>query len=136
MIFSLFNRIYLCKVLYERKRDFFIMFLWFKFTREERRAMRKKIPMTQEIFDSIMKKREEIGEEAEDLSLQLMLKYPDFLEVNARRICEEYGIDFDMELPEEPSEETEKSYQEFMKIVEEKEKSGKWKKKKQKQYVL
>ena len=49
--------------------------------------MRKKIPMTQEIFDSIMKKREEIGEEAEDLSLQLMLKYPDFLEVNARRIC-------------------------------------------------
>lgn len=91
--------------------------------------MRKKIPMTQEIFDSIMKKREEIGEEA----LQLMLKYPDFLEVNARRICEEYGIDFDMELPEEPSEETEKSYQEFMKIVEEKEKSGK---KKQKQYVL
>jgi hypothetical protein len=112
------------------------MFLWFKFTREERRAMRKKIPMTQEIFDSIMKKREEIGEEAEDLSLQLMLKYPDFLEVNARRICEEYGIDFDMELPEEPSEETEKSYQEFMKIVEEKEKSGKWKKKKQKQYVL
>ena len=112
------------------------MFLWFKFTREERRAMRKKIPMTQEIFDSIMKKREEIGEEAEDLSLQLMLKYPDFLEVNARRICEEYGIDFDMKLPEEPSEETEKSYQEFMKIVEEKEKSGKWKKKKQKQYVL
>ena len=67
------------------------MFLWFKFTREERRAMRKKIEMTQEIFDSIMKKREIIGEEAEDLSLQLMIKYPDFLEVNARRICEEYG---------------------------------------------
>ena len=135
MIFSIFNRIYLCKGIIRKKNGLF-MFLWFKFTREERRAMRKKIPMTQEIFDSIMKKREEIGEEAEDLSLQLMLKYPDFLEVNARRICEEYGIDFDMELPEEPSEETEKSYQEFMKIVEEKEKSGKWKKKKQKQYVL
>ena len=135
MIFSLFNLIYLCKGIIRKEKGLF-MFLWFKFTREERRAMRKKIPMTQEIFDSIMKKREEIGEEAEDLSLQLMLKYPDFLEVNARRICEEYGIDFDMELPEEPSEETEKSYQEFMKIVEEKEKSGKWKKKKQKQYVL
>lgn len=117
------------------------MFLWFKFTREERRAMRKKIPMTQEIFDSIMKKREIIGEEAEDLSLQLMIKYPDFLEVNARRICEEYGIDFDMELPEEPSEETEKSYQEFMRRVEEKEreekKKNRWKiRKKTKQYVL
>ena len=135
MIFSIFDRIYLCKGIIRKGKGLF-MFLWFKFTREERRAMRKKIPMTQEIFDSIMKRREEIGEEAEDLSLQLMLKYPDFLEVNARRICEEYGIDFDMELPEEPSEETEKSYQEFMKIVEEKEKSGKWKKKKQKQYVL
>lgn len=117
------------------------MFLWFKFTREERRAMRKKIEMTQEIFDSIMKKREIIGKEAEDLSLQLMIKYPDFLEVNARRICEEYGIDFDMELPEEPSEETEKSYQEFMRRVEEKEreekKKNRWKiKKKPKQYVL
>ena len=140
MIFSLFNRIYMCRVLYERKRDLF-MFLWFKFTREERRAMRKKIEMTQEIFDSIMKKREIIGEEAEDLSLQLMIKYPDFLEVNARSICEEYGIDFDMELPEEPSEETEKSYQEFMRRVEEKEREEKkkkrWKiKKKPKQYVL
>ena len=120
MIFSLFNRIYMCRVLYERKRDLF-MFLWFKFTREERRAMRKKIEMTQEIFDSIMKKREIIGEEAEDLSLQLMIKYPDFLEVNARRICEEYGIDFDMELPEEPSEETQRSYEEFLRRVEEKE---------------
>lgn len=140
MIFSLFNRIYMCRVLYERKRDFF-MFLWFKFTREERRAMRKKIEMTQEIFDSIMKKREIIGEEAEDLSLQLMIKYPDFLEVNARRICEEYGIDFDMELPEEPSEETQRSYEEFLRRVEEKEreekKKNRWKiKKKPKQYVL
>lgn len=108
------------------------MFLWFKFTREERRAMRKKIPMTQEIFNSIMKKREIIGEEAEELTLQLMLKYSDFLEVNARRLCAELGIDFDMELPEEPKQ----SYEEFLQLVEEQKKNGKWKKKKQKQYVL
>lgn len=108
------------------------MFLWFKFTREDLRAMRKKIPMTQEIFNSIMKKREIIGEEAEELTLQLMLKYPDFLEVNARRLCAELGIDFDMELPEEPKQ----SYEEFLQLVEEQKKNGKWKKKKQKQYVL
>lgn len=108
------------------------MFLWFKFTREELRAMRKKIPMTQEIFNSIMKKREIIGEEAEELTLQLMLKYSDFLEVNARRLCAELGIDFDMELPEEPKQ----SYEEFLQLVEEQKKNGKWKKKKQKQYVL
>lgn len=108
------------------------MFLWFKFTREELRAMRKKIPMTQEIFNSIMKKREIIGEEAEELTLQLMLKYSDFLEVNARRLCAELGIDFDMELPEEPKQ----SYEDFLQLVEEQKKNGKWKKKKQKQYVL
>ena len=28
--------------------------LWFKFTREERKAMKKKIPMTQELFDTIV----------------------------------------------------------------------------------
>lgn len=109
------------------------MFLWWKFTREQRRAMQKKIPMTQEIFDSILKRREEIGEEAEDLSLQLMIKYPNFLEVNARRICDELGIDFDMELPEEPDEETQRSYEEFMQRLEESEKK---KRKKEKQYVL
>ena len=97
------------------------MFLWFKFTREELRVMRKKIPMTQEIFNSIMKKREIIGEEAEELTLQLMLKYSDFLEVNARRLCAELGIDFDMELPEEPKQ----SYEEFLQLVEEQKKNGK-----------
>lgn len=119
------------------------MFLWFKFTREERRAMRKKIEMTQEIFDSIMKKREIIGEEAEELSLQLMIKYPDFLEVNARRICEEWGIDYDAELPEETEIDDNMcpSYEEFLQRVEEKEreekKKNRWKiRKKQKQYVL
>ena len=73
------------------------MLLWFKYSRKERQAMRKKIRMTQEIFDSIMKKREEIGEEAEELTFQLMIKYPDFLEVNAKKLCEELGIDYDEE---------------------------------------
>lgn len=100
--------------------------------------MRKIIPMTQEIFDSIMDRRDEIGgEEVDEIAWQVMLKYPDFLEVNARRMCEELGIDFDMELPEESSEETKQSYEEFLQLVEEQKKSGKWKKKKKtRQYVL
>lgn len=94
--------------------------------------------MTQEIFDSIMDRRDEIGgEEVDEIAWQVMLKYPDFLEVNARRMCEELGIDFDMELPEESSEETKQSYEEFLQLVEEQKKSGKWKKKKKtRQYVL
>lgn len=111
------------------------MFLWLKFTREERRAMRKKIPMTQEIFDSILKKREEIGEEAEELAMQLMFKYPEFLEVAARQICEEVGIDFDAEPTELPEFDVKLGFDDLMKRIEEAEKQGK-KRKKEKQYVL
>ena len=112
------------------------MLLWFKYSRKERQAMRKKIQMTQEIFDSIMKKREEIGEEAEELTFQLMIKYPDFLEVNAKKICEELGIDYDEEIPEIP-EEYDVSYEEFLRRMEENEKVKKNKRKKKvKQYVL
>lgn len=109
------------------------MLLWFKYSRKERQAMRKKIQMTQEIFDSIMKKREEIGEEAEELTFQLMIKYPDFLEVNAKKLCEELGIDYDEEIPEE----YDVSYEEFLRRMEENEKVKKNKRKKKvKQYVL
>lgn len=112
------------------------MLLWFKYSRKERQAMRKKIQMTQEIFDSIMKKREEIGEEAEELTLQLMIKYPDFLEVNVRKMCEEWGIDYDEEVPEIPQE-NDVSYEEFLRRMEENEKVKKNKRKKKvKQYVL
>lgn len=115
------------------------MLLWFKYSRKERQAMRKKIQMTQEIFDSIMKKREIIGEEAEELTFQLMIKYPDFLEVNAKKICEELGIDYDEEIPEIPEipEEYDVSYEEFLRRMEENEKVKKNKRKKKvKQYVL
>lgn len=111
------------------------MFLWLNFTREERHAMRKKIPMTQEIFDSILKKREEIGEEAEELAMQLMFKYPEFLEVTARQICEEVGIDFDAEPTELPEFDVKLDFDDLMKRIEEAEKQGK-KRKKEKQYVL
>lgn len=99
------------------------MFLWFKFTKEQRQAMRKKIPMTQQIFDEIMEQRIMIGEEAEDLSLQLMLKYPDFLIDHERRALAKLGIDFDNWEDDKDLEmddiELEESYQEFLKKVEE-----------------
>ena len=101
------------------------MLLWFKYSRKERQAMRKKIQMTQEI-----------GEEAEELTFQLMIKYPDFLEVNAKKLCEELGIDYDEEIPEIP-EEYDVSYEEFLRRMEENEKVKKNKRKKKvKQYVL
>lgn len=99
------------------------MFLWFKFTKEQRKAMRKKIPMTQQIFDEIMEQRIMIGEEAEDLSWQLMLKYPDYLIEHERRVLADLGIDFDnwkddIE-PEMDDIDLQESYQEFLRKVEE-----------------
>ena len=99
------------------------MFLWFKFTKEQRKAMRKKIPMTQQIFDEIMEQRIMIGEEAEDLSWQLMLKYPDYLIEHERRVLADLGIDFDnwkddIE-PEMDDIDLQESYQELLRKVEE-----------------
>lgn len=99
------------------------MFVWFKFTKEQRKAMRKKIPMTQRIFDEIMEQRDEIGEEAEDLSWQLMLKYPDFLIDHEKGALADLGIDWDnweedIE-PEMDDIDLQVSYQEFLRKVEE-----------------
>lgn len=99
------------------------MFVWFKFTKEQRKAMRKKIPMIQQLFDEIMEQRDEIGEEAEDLSWQLMLKYPDFLIDHEKRALADLGIDFDnweedIE-PEMNDIDSQESYQEFLRKVEE-----------------
>lgn len=99
------------------------MFVWFKFTKEQRKAMRKKIPMTQQMFDEIMEQRIMIGEEAEDISLQLMIKYPDFLIDHEKRALADLGIDLDnweedIE-PEMNDIDLQESYQEFLRKVEE-----------------
>ena len=70
---------------YTKEKEVY-MDIWQRFTEEERQAMQKIIPITQDIFDSIMKKREEIGEAADEIIMQLMSKYPCLLENNVRRM--------------------------------------------------
>lgn len=112
------------------------MDIWLQFTEEERQAMQKIIPMTQDIFDSIMKKREEIGEAADEIIMQLMSKYPCLLENNVRREYAEWGFNIDDDFPEEEIDEEylRASYENLIKIWEERQESKRNTKKIQ--YVL
>lgn len=68
------------------------------------------IPMTQEIFDSIMKRREEAGPVLEDLWTDVFLKYPEFAWIHAEKLAAELGVPFDdAEIPEEAAGKTEHS---------------------------
>lgn len=53
-------------------------------------------PMTQEVFDSIMKRREEVGPELEEVSMGVFLKYPKFAQNYADRLEAEIGSVDDM----------------------------------------
>ena len=83
----------------------------FEFTDEQLAAIDCQIPMTQEIYDSILDRCMELGTAADDLFNRMLLEYPDFMSVYAqktessreeldagwedlcRRIREKYGED-------------------------------------------
>ena len=73
-----------------------------EFTDEENSAIEHVIPMTQELFDSIMDKCMELGSDVEPLFLRLMKEYEEFSNVYADRIIEEVK---DVEIPEWTEEE-------------------------------
>lgn len=73
-----------------------------EFTDEENSAIEHVIPMTQELFDSIMDRCMEIGSDVEPLFLRLMKEYEEFSNVYADRIIEEAK---DAEIPEWTEEE-------------------------------
>lgn len=89
--------LYMCKGQILQKKGDFVM-LWFKFTREERKAMKKKIPMTQELFDTIVEKCGYIGSSADEIFYTMLEQYPEQLRVNSERIANEYEINFDEEI--------------------------------------
>ena len=76
----------------------------FEFTEEQNAAIDHQIPMTQEIYDSILDRCNEIGSDVEPLFLRMLTEYQDFMSVYADRIEEEVkGV----ELPEISEEEWE-----------------------------
>lgn len=58
----------------------------FCFTDEQCAAIDHQIPMTQEIFDSILDRCAEIGKTANDLFYRMLNEYPDYTVVRGERI--------------------------------------------------
>lgn len=61
----------------------------FEFTKEQNDAIDGRTLMTQEIYDSILERCEEIGPEADSLFYRMLDEYPDMMAVNAARIEKE-----------------------------------------------
>lgn len=80
----------------------------FEFSEEQTLAIDKQVPMTQEMFDSIMKRCEELGPDVDNLFFRMVEDYPEFSDVYVARIEKEIeGV----ELPEMTEEEKQLSYE-------------------------
>ena len=74
----------------------------FKFDEQQTAAIDHQIPMTQEIFDSILDRCMEIGSDVDPLFNRMLIEYQDFMDVYAEKIIEEVK---DVELPKWTEEE-------------------------------
>lgn len=61
----------------------------FEFTDEQLAAIDYQIPMTQEIYDSILDRCMVLGDSVDNLFYRLLVEYPDFMTVYANRIEQE-----------------------------------------------
>lgn len=61
----------------------------FEFTDEQLAAIDYQIPMTQEIYDSILDRCMMLGDSVDNLFYRLLVEYPDFMTVYANRIEQE-----------------------------------------------
>ena len=84
----------------------------FAFTEEQKDAIDQQIPMTQEIFDSIIDRCNELGSVADPIFFRLLRQYPDFTDVYGGRIAKELDEKYgDLKLPEETPEERKASWE-------------------------
>lgn len=93
----------------------------FAFTDEQIDAMDQQIPMTQEIFESLLQRCNELGSVADRTFYRLLIEYPDFTGVYGDKIekelREKYG---DMELPEQTPEEQQAAWERLCAKIREK----------------
>lgn len=61
----------------------------FAFTDEQTAAMDQQIPMTQEIFESILERCNELGSAADKIFYRLLKEYPDFTDVYGQKLEKE-----------------------------------------------
>ena len=84
----------------------------FAFTDEQTAAMDQQIPMTQEIFESILERCNELGSAADKIFYRLLKEYPDFTDVYGQKLEKEVNERCpDTELPDETPEERQASWE-------------------------
>ena len=78
----------------------------FEFTDEQLAAIDYQIPMTQEIYNSVLDRCMELGTAADDLFNRMLLEYPDFMFVYAQKIEDEVNEKYvDIDIPESSQDE-------------------------------
>lgn len=82
----------------------------FGLTEEQNLAIDGQIPMTQEVYDSILDRCTEIGSDADSVFYRMLSEYPDFMCCYADEILKDVE-DVDINLPEMTPEEHERSWQ-------------------------
>lgn len=93
----------------------------FEFSDEQLEAIDYQIPMTQEIYDSILDRCVEIGADSERIFYRMLLEYPDFLSVYADRIEQEVNARYsDIDFPEQTQEELQAGWEDLCKRIREK----------------
>ena len=84
----------------------------FAFTDEQTAAMDQQIPMTQEIFESILERCNELGSAADKTFYRLLKEYPDFTDVYGQKLEKEVNERCPgTELPDETPEERQASWE-------------------------
>lgn len=93
-----------------------------EFTDEQNAAIEHVIPITQEIYDSILDKCNEIGSEVDPLFHRLLIEYPDFMSNYAEKLEAELDEKYpdDGTFRESTPEELEKGWQDLCRRIREK----------------
>lgn len=103
--------------IYKRLCKFFIEI--FEFTDEQLAAIDYQIPMTQEIYNSVLDRCMELGTAADDLFNRMLLEYPDFMSVYAQRIEDEVNEKY-VDIPESSPEELDAGWEDLCRRIREK----------------
>ena len=89
----------------ELKRMWTMLVETFELSEEQLAAIHHQIPMTQELFDSILDKAEDVGPDMDKLFYSMLDEYPEYMSVRADKILEEVEK---ANLPDLTPEESEK----------------------------
>ena len=93
----------------------------FEFTDEQLAAIDYQIPMTQEIYDSVLDRCMELGTAADDLFNRMLLEYPDFMFVYAQKIEDEVNEKYaDIDIQESSPEELDAGWEDLCRRIREK----------------